>query len=54
MQEARFLIEKRSRDAIDALLAMAEALMHIPRHLSHGSDISGETFVAKCDRATHY
>jgi signal transduction histidine kinase len=46
MQEAQFLIEKRSRDAIDALLAMAEALMHIPRRLSHGDDISGETFVA--------
>ncbi len=46
MQEARFLIEKRSRNAIDAILAMAEALMHIPRHLAHGSDISCETFVA--------
>lgn len=46
IQEARYLIEKRSRDAIDALLAMAEALMHIPRHLSHEDDISGETFVA--------
>jgi signal transduction histidine kinase len=46
IQEAQFLIEKRSRDAIDALLAMAESLMHIPRRLSHGDDISGETFVA--------
>ncbi len=39
-------MEKRSREAIDALLAMAEALMHIPRHLSHEDDISGEIFVA--------
>jgi signal transduction histidine kinase len=46
IQEAQFLIEKRSREAIDALLAMAEALMHIPRRLSHGDDIAGETFIA--------
>ena len=46
MQKAQFLIEKRSRDAIDALLTMAESLMHIPRRLSHGDDISGETFIA--------
>jgi signal transduction histidine kinase len=44
VQEAR--MEKRSRDAIDALLAMAEALMRIPRRISHEDDISGETFVA--------
>lgn len=44
--DAQFHLEKRSRDAIDALLAMAEALMHIPRHISHEDDIAGETFVA--------
>ncbi len=45
-QGEQFHMEKRTRDAIDALLAMAEALMGIPRHLSHKDDISGETFVA--------